>query len=107
MSESRHLVRLSNDPPQSPSEHALLLQHLRTLAAPYGAAVVNLRLTRPALEFDGFLADRGRSKALRQGFGAWRPVLSYRRLAEVSGPVDPATCVAEARQLFNEERFWE
>lgn len=78
------------------------------LVRPYGADVGNLRVSRPAIEFDLLLASRDNlasvTGALEPRLGA---LLSVRELDTPPPSMDVDQAIRDGIQLFNEERYWE
>jgi hypothetical protein len=105
--DARFLIRLANDKSATPVDQESLLVQARSLAAPLQGKVINLRVTPLAFEFDLFCSP---DSALEDFFEAWKPLgrlLSCKRLDVPPLPVDAQKIVTEARELFNEHRFWE
>jgi len=108
MKEARFLIRLSNLAGFQPRDQESLLVKARSLAASRQGQVINLRVTPRALEFDLFCAPE---TPMDPFFEAWAAPLGLRltckRLDIPPPPVDAQSIVTEARQLFNDYRFWE
>jgi len=107
MKEARFLIRLSNEAGHQPFEQGSLLIKARSLAAPLKGKVINLRVTPTALEFDLFCAPE---TSIDPFFKTWESLgqkLTCKRLDVPPPPIEAQAIVTEARQLFNEHRFWE
>lgn len=105
--EARYLIRLANDGTAISLEQNLLLNKIRNLIAPLQGKAINLRVTPTALEFDLFIAPAAETRPyidLLKGMGK---LLTCKRLDIPPAAIDPVAVVTEARQLFNEQRFWE
>jgi uncharacterized protein len=104
--EARYLVRIEHKGRYQPQDHSALLARARRLAEPFGAVVVNLRVASQALEFDCFPSSN-ESDDLRSAWSSIGALLVWRRLEEAVVSVDAEATVRQARDLFNEERYWE
>lgn len=105
--ETRYLIRLANGARHTGEECQTLSRQVLTMIGPGGGKIVNLRVSRYAIEFDLFV-DEGQDiqpvlDRLTQRMG---PLLTAKRLSP-SPVMDPQQVITEARALFNEERFWE
>jgi hypothetical protein len=106
MEGPRYLVRLAHAQIYQPADQPQLLQQTRALVERLPVTVTNLRVSSRAVEFDCFTAMPV-DESLRQSWHAIGPLITWRRLEEFSGTVDELRTMQEARQFFNEERFWE
>jgi len=68
---------------------------------------MNLRVSRQAVEFDLFCSPGMELHPLLNALEPAGAVLTYKRLDTASLALAPAEVMAEARRLFNEERYWE
>jgi hypothetical protein len=84
-----------------------LLQSVRELVSPLGGKAINLRVSPSALEFDLFIAPEEEVSKFSSALKRLGKVITCKRLDVPPPPVEPAAVVAEARRLFNEQRFWE
>jgi hypothetical protein len=105
--EARYLIRLANRNARKPSDQAALLQQVRALALPTKGKAINLRVTPVALEFDLFCPPEMDVEPFLSLLKPLGKVITRKRLDLPPPPVNPQSIVAEARQLFNEHRFWE
>jgi hypothetical protein len=105
--EARYVIRVANRRGDSPREQPGLLAEVRALVKPLGGYAMNLRVSRPAVEFDLFCGPDVDAKTFYPALEALGPVLSCRRLENLPLTAAPAEVMSEARALFNEERYWE
>jgi hypothetical protein len=105
--EARYVIRLANDRSYMPSDQSRLLQSVRECVRPLGGQSMNLRVSRQALEFDLFIPEKQDLQPILFALQRVAPVLNWKRLDLPPGPIEPEKVIAEARSLFNEERFWE
>jgi hypothetical protein len=107
MKEARYLVRIAHVEKHKPTDQADLLAKARALAAPLRGKAINLRVSPVAFEFDLFCSPEVDVRSFIEVFQTLGEVITCKRLDVPPGPVDPQQMVDEARQLFNEHRFWE
>jgi hypothetical protein len=69
--------------------------------------VGNLRVTNKALEFDIFVKDEDELHDAEHVFSKATKTLTVKRLDLPPTVPDKAKTITEARQLFNDERYWE
>jgi len=105
--DARYLIRISPGGQYKPADQAGLLKKVRDLAKPFGAKTINLRVTPVALEFDLFCAPETTIDPILSSFQSIGNVITCKRLDAPAVAVHAPEVVAEARQLFNEHRFWE
>jgi uncharacterized protein len=105
--DTRYLIRLGHSGQYKPVDQATLLAQIRERLRPIQGQAVNLRVSRHAIEFDLFCAPTAELHSFLTILESVGPVVSYRRL-DAQSPEQPAAhLLAEARELFNEERYWE
>jgi hypothetical protein len=107
MHEARYIIRLENRQGYVPSDHDLLLRAVRAGASPLKGRAMNLRVSSRAVEFDLFCAS---DLLLDPFITAWRELggcLTVKRLDVPPTTVEAPAVVAQARDFFNEERYWE
>jgi hypothetical protein len=107
MKDARYLIRLANQGGYRPQDQASLLKEVRELVSSRQGKVINLRVSPVAVEFDLFCSP---DLALEPFFEAWGNLgesLTAKRLDEPKGAAPAQDIVTEARQFFNEQRFWE
>ncbi len=68
---------------------------------------MNLRVSRRAVEFDLFCPPEAELHPFLNALEPTGAILTYKRLDVAPSTLGPADVMAEARQLFNEERYWE
>jgi hypothetical protein len=107
MKDARYLIRIAHAQAHTPADHVGLLAKVRALAAPLKGKAINLRVTPVALEFDLFCSPEADARRFTEAFQALGEVITCKRLDVPPPPVAPQKFVTEARQLFNEHRFWE
>src|SRR5258708_2132114 len=105
--DARYLIRLLHSGSHQPAQQASLLQSVRERVGPLGGKAINLRVSRSALEFDLFIAPEEEVSKFSSVLKRMGKVITAKRLDVAPPPVEPAAVVAEARRLFNEQRFWE
>ena len=105
--EARYVIRLAHAGGQTPAVQADLLKRVRLSVEPLGATAMNLRVSGLAIEFDLFCKAEAELHPFLTALESVGSVLSYRRLDLPAGRAVPGEVIAEARSLFNEERFWE
>jgi uncharacterized protein len=107
--EARYVVRLAHAETYTPADQASLLTRVREKVHPLKGSALNLRVSRRAIEFDLFCAPELELHPFLSALEPLGAILSYKRLdgSPVPTPVVRAEVVAEARGLFNEERYWE
>src|SRR5262249_22589033 len=74
---------------------------------PLGGKAINLRVSPSAIEFDLFIAPEEDMSKFSSALKRLGKVITCKRLDISPPPVEPSAVVAEARHLFNEQRFWE
>ena len=79
----------------------------RALVGPLGGKAINLRVSPTAIEFDLFVAPNEDVATFLSALKPLGRLVTCKRLDLPPAPVDPSAVVAEARHLFNEQRFWE
>lgn len=104
----RYLVRLENREGFTGKDGVKLLTKARSAVDHLGAVIRIVRVSSSAVEFDVFLPTDGLvdglSNALSSSIGSVRTL----RRIDVEALTRPKDQVlAEAKSLFNEERFWE
>ena len=107
MIKQRYLIRLQHGGDLTPSDQERLLVEARRRLASLPGAVMNLRVSRYAIEFDLFCAltlDVDRIGLLLAPLGKR---ITLKQLENKPNTKSKASVIAEARRLFNEERFWE
>ncbi len=107
MKDARYLIRIANSPAHKPSDQANLLAQARVLADPIEGKVINLRVSPVAMEFDLFCSPAADTASFRDVFKSLGPMITCKRLDLPPGLIPAQKIVDEARQLFNEQRFWE
>ncbi len=107
MKEARYLIRIANSAAHKPSDHAGLLAKARVVAGFIKGKVINLRVSPLAIEFDLFCAPEPDSAIFKTALSPLGEVITCKRLDIPPPVVVPQKVVDEARQLFNEQRFWE
>lgn len=107
MKEARYLVRIAPNSTHQPKDSLSLLARSRQLAVPYKGKTINLRVSATALEFDLFCAPEAEMSSFFDAFKPLGTVITFKRLDVPPSSVIPTSLVSEARQLFNEYRFWE
>ena len=107
MKDARYLIRLSHADAFKAADQAALLSRVRGLVQPLGGKAINLRVSRHALEFDLFCSPDIELHPFLTALEPVGAVLTYKRLDVPPAALVPAQVIAEARSLFNEERFWE
>src|SRR5258708_14271906 len=107
MKDARYLIRIAHSAFHKPSDQAALLAKARVLAGTIKGKTINLRVSPKAIEFDLFCTAESDLARLKAPFNALGEVITCKRLDVAPPPVDPEKIVKEARQLFNEHRFWE
>ena len=105
--EARYLIRLANERAHTPIEQTDLLKKVRELLVPQKAKAINLRVSPTAIEFDLFIEPDADVREFTSTLEPLGKLLTCKRLDLPPGPVSPVAIVSEARQLFNEQRFWE
>ena len=105
--DARYLIRLFHSGSHQPAQQASLLKSVRERVNPLGGKAINLRVSPLALEFDLFIAPEEDVSKFSSVLKPLGKVITCKRLDIPPPPVDPAVVVAEARRLFNEQRFWE
>ncbi len=105
--DARYLIRLFHAGSQQPAYQASLLKSVRELVDPLGGKAINLRVSPSAMEFDLFIAPEQDVSKFSSALNRLGKVITCKRLDIPPPPVEPAAIVAEARRLFNEQRFWE
>ncbi len=107
MDERRFLIRLTNPAALRPDHQPELLTRVRAAAQPLNGRATNLRISSRAIEFDLFLSQ---PEVPDSFFAAWESLgsrLTCRPLGLPEPPLNAELLVQEARDYFNEERFWE
>ncbi len=104
----RYLVRIENREGFTSKDGIMLLTKARSAVDDLGAVIRIVRVSSSAVEFDVFLPRNdlvdNLTKALSSSIGN---IKTLRRL-DLEAPARPKDLVlAEAKSLFNEERFWE
>lgn len=105
----RFLVRLKNKEELTPKQINEIIRRANSRLKEYHASTGNIRVSRRAIEMDLFppsprLAP-GLAETLEEEFG---PILTFRQLdLPTPPPTQSREVIAAARNLFNEERFWE
>jgi len=107
MKDARYLVRIGQSGTFQPSDQADLLSKARAHVEPLGGKAINLRVSRTAIEFDLFIAPNEDVATFLSALKPLGHVLTCKRLDLPPASVHPSAVVAEARHLFNEQRFWE
>lgn len=102
----RFLLRYPNREPHHPAEHADLLRVFRSRVSGKAGTLANLRVTALAIEFDLFLPEGEALDPYLDAWTSWGDPLTVRDLS-IPGSADPAAAFAQARRLWNEQRFWE
>lgn len=106
MKEARHLLRLVNRA-HRPTEQEPLLAGIRARVQPLGGVAMNLRVTPVALEFDLFCPVDQPVEPYIEALRSVGELATHRRLDLPPAALEPGAVIAEARQLFKEERYWE
>ena len=101
------MIRLAHSGGYTPSDQASLLAKVRACVHPLGGTAMNLRVSRRAIEFDLFCQPDTELHPFLTAPESIGAVLTSRRLDLPPVPVVPSEIIAEARTLFNEERYWE
>ena len=104
--EARYVVRLSQNG-YTPADQSVLLQKIKDLVRPLSGVAMNLRVSDFAIEFDLFCAPEADLNPFLTALAPVGGALSRRRLDIETPPPPPDQVIAEARELFNEQRFWE
>jgi hypothetical protein len=107
MKEVRYLIRLAHSGEFKPADQAQLLSRVRECVRPLQGQAVNLRVSGTAIEFDLFCPPDSELHAFLAALEPVGALLTYKRLDLPHGAIVPAKVMAEARALFNEERYWE
>jgi uncharacterized protein len=107
MKEARYLIRLAHAEAYKALDQPALLARVREIIQPLGGKAINLRVSRRALEFDLFCNPDAELHPFLTALEPIGAVLTYKRLDLPPASLLPAQVIAEARSLFNEERFWE
>ncbi len=105
--DARYLIRLFHSGSHRPAHQASLLKSVRELVNPLGGKAINLRVSPSAIEFDLFIAPDEEVSKFSSALKPLGKVVTCKRLDIAPPPVEPSAVVAEARRLFNEQRFWE
>lgn len=107
MKDLRYLIRLDNIASYQPFHQETLLKKARKLVVPLGVKIINLRVSRTAIEFDLFCSPQRVLDPIMAALEPLGPTLTCRRLDPEPNPTDAQSVVSQARNYFNEERFWE
>jgi len=107
MKEARYLIRIGPNLVYEPEDHSDLLAQVRILIHTLPGKAINLRVTARAIEFDLFCDPETDLTSFLPQLKPLGEVMTCKRLDLPPGPVQPQQIVNEARQLFNEHRFWE
>src|SRR5437588_610311 len=107
MSEIRYLVRLANERGLLPADKTIILNELRRRMGSLPGAATNIRVGTKAIEFELFGPPDLAAKPYEACWAPLGRLITWRPLDHASGAPDPRAVVSEARQLFNEERYWE
>jgi hypothetical protein len=107
MKEARYLIRLAQSGDFTPTHLVELKARVLERVVPLGGSTLNLRVSRHALEFDLFCAPSAELHPFLNALESMGKILTYKRLDIPPALVVPAQVLAEARQLYKEERFWE
>ncbi len=105
--EARYVIRLSHNGRYTPADCETLLPKTRALIAPLKGKAINLRISRKAIEFDLFCDPAAELHPFLTLLEAIGPTASFKRLDVPATTPVAGKVIAEARQLFNEERYWE
>lgn len=105
--EARYVVRLQHAQHYTPTDQASMLERIRATLSPLQAKAINLRVSRTAIEFDLFCNPDQELHRFLNALEEIGAIASYKRLdLPVPTPAAPQV-IAEARELFNQERYWE
>jgi hypothetical protein len=107
MKEMRYLIRIAPKEAYMPADQANLLARVRTVVQPHQSKAINLRVTPNAIEFDLFCAPGTDLPPILASLENLGKVMTCKQLGIPPGAVDAQRIISEARQLFNEHRFWE
>src|SRR5690349_11803033 len=103
----RFLIRLGHDHKFTPADQKNLLSRIRSFVQPPEAQAMNVRVSSHAIEFDFFCPKGNDLTSFLDALGGIGPVLTCKQLNLPPGAVNANAIITEARQLFNEHRFWE
>ena len=101
------MLRIAHSQKHQPADQGALLSQVRTLVSPYKGKAINLRVSPVAIEFDLFCLPDAEVSVFKSALRPLGEVITCKRLDVPPWPVDAQKVVDEARQLFNEHRFWE
>jgi len=107
LKDARYVIRLAHGGAYAPSDQASLLSRVRERVHPLSGHAMNLRVSRRAIEFDLFCKPGTELHPFLTALEPIGAVLTYKRLDVPPNAANPAHVIAEARNLFNEERYWE
>jgi hypothetical protein len=107
MKQARYVLRIDHRGGATPELQREWLGRVRDRLAPLGAELLNLRVSRRAVEFDLFCSPDQPLEPYLAALKPLGPLLSQRRIDLPPAPAEPEAIVQEARRLFNEERYWE
>ncbi len=102
------MIRLENKRRLSPKDIKNTSTELTDVGKELGVSIKNLRIGAQAIEFDLFSKDAAsREKALVALENRFGKILTQRNLLEDPPPRGKEVVVNSAKELFNEQRFWE
>jgi len=99
----RFLIRVEND---NKSKHVITKQR-EIQGLVHKGKVGNLRITSKALEFDLFVKNENELHEVENIFSKSAKILTVKKLDIAPMALSKAQTMIEAKNLFNDERYWE
>lgn len=104
----RYIVRLNNSKKSKPQQIHEISSELVRVVEKFGVSGKNFRISEVAIEFDLFANDdESKNRAIEALVLQYGPLLSERNLSEESKIQDKRAVVKLAKELFDEQRYWE